>query len=109
MGNLIRTRLPSAALAVALFAAPAVSGPVPAQNAGRGEAASSNMLSVRDGPRYRDRTDWQQPYGWGRDTVGSLGYDGHYYAYNRFSGQRYRSCVEDLGYGRVGPCDAGRR
>jgi hypothetical protein len=54
------------------------------------------------------------PYGYspgwgGPDTVGSLGYDGYGYGYNRFSGQQYQSCVEDLGYGRVRPCDAGRR
>jgi hypothetical protein len=41
------------------------------------------------------------------DTIGSLGYDGRGYGYNRFSGQVYQSCVEDLGYGRVRPCDAG--
>jgi hypothetical protein len=41
------------------------------------------------------------------DTIGSLGYDGRGHSYNRFSGQVYQSCVEDLGYGRVRPCDAG--
>jgi hypothetical protein len=30
-----------------------------------------------------------------------------YYAYNRYSGQVYGSCVIDLGYGRTQPCDAG--
>lgn len=30
-----------------------------------------------------------------------------YYAYNRYSGQIYGSCVIDLGYGRTQPCDAG--
>ncbi len=58
------------------------------------------------------RQQWQgsqaQPYGWqGPDTVGSLGHDGGGYAYNRFSGQRYQSCVFDEGYGRTRPCDAG--
>jgi hypothetical protein len=45
--------------------------------------------------------------GRGPDTIGSLGYDGYGYAYNRFSGQRYQSCVFDEGYGRTRPCDAG--
>lgn len=42
-----------------------------------------------------------------RDNVGSIAYDGYGYGYNRFSGQRYMSCMVDLGYGRVEPCDAG--
>ena len=41
------------------------------------------------------------------DTVGSLGQDGVGYGFNRFSGQRYYSCVFDEGYGRTRPCDAG--
>ena len=41
------------------------------------------------------------------DTVGSLGQDGAGYGFNRFSGQRYQSCVFDEGYGRTRPCDAG--
>lgn len=44
----------------------------------------------------------------GPDTVGSLTYTWDGYAYNRFSGQRYQTCVFDEGYGRVRPCDAGR-
>jgi hypothetical protein len=32
-----------------------------------------------------------------------------YYAFNRYSGQTYGSCVIDLGYGRTQPCDAGGR
>ena len=43
------------------------------------------------------------------DNVGSLAYDGRGYAYNRFSGQRYYSCVIDEGYGRVTYCDASGR
>lgn len=31
------------------------------------------------------------------------------YAYNRYSGQVYHSCVIDLGYGRTRPCDGGNR
>ncbi len=43
---------------------------------------------------------WNEPY----DTVGSVGYNGTPYGYNRFSGQQYNECVIDLGYGRVQAC-----
>lgn len=33
---------------------------------------------------------------------------GPYYAYSRYSGQVYSSCVIDEGYGRTRSCDAGR-
>jgi hypothetical protein len=58
-------------------------------------------------PGYRS-----QAYGSGRawqapDSIGSIGYDGRGLGYNRFSGQVYQSCMEDLSYGRVRTCDAG--
>jgi hypothetical protein len=53
-------------------------------------------------PQRRDA----RPVG-GYDNVGSVGQDGYGYGYNRFSGQRYQSCVFDEGYGRTQPCDAG--
>jgi hypothetical protein len=110
MGNMMRASLfATVALAIAPLVAPASAGPVSTQNSGVSAAIPATLLSVRDGPGYRDRNGSQRPYGWSRDNVGSLGYDGRYYAYNRFSGQRYGSCVEDLGYGRVRPCDAGQR
>ena len=97
---------------------PAVAAPVLSGSAGLRVAADDGVLAVRaERKHYRhrqhvDRQQWQgsQPYayGWqGPDTVGSLGYDGYGYAYNRFSGQRYQSCVFDEGYGRTRPCDAG--
>jgi hypothetical protein len=110
MGNMIRINLiAAAALALVPLVVPASAGPVSTQNAGPSAANPAALLNARDGPRYRDRGDWQEPHGWGSDDVGSLGYDGRSYAHNRFSGQRYRSCVEDLGYGRVRSCDAGQR
>jgi hypothetical protein len=44
-----------------------------------------------------------------RDNVGSIYRGGHGYGHNRFTGERYHKCMEDLGYGRAEPCDAGGR
>jgi hypothetical protein len=103
----------SAAVLAIMAAVPASAAP--AANAAVLKAAvADDLVSVaakkktkkwRRGYYYDDAGAW---YG-GPDTVGSVGYDGWGYGYNRFSGQRYSSCVEDLGYGRVRPCDAGRR
>jgi hypothetical protein len=72
-------------------------------------ATKGKKKKVRRGPGpYYDYYDDGSWYG-GVDTIGSVGHDGWGYGYNRFSGQRYFACVEDLGYGRVRPCDAGRR
>jgi hypothetical protein len=43
----------------------------------------------------------------GYDNVGSIVSDGHGGSYNRITGERYFKCMEDEGYGRVRPCDAG--
>jgi hypothetical protein len=43
----------------------------------------------------------------GYDNVGSIVSDGHGGSYNRVTGERYFKCMEDEGYGRVRPCDAG--
>jgi hypothetical protein len=115
----------AAALGLSVVAAaaaiPVSAAPAPPQTALIGPAAADNLLTpaaVRKKKRrphlyvYGPRRYPREAYGpaWqGPDTVGSLGQDGYGYAYNRFSGQRYQSCVEDLGYGRVRPCDAGRR
>jgi hypothetical protein len=102
-------------------ALPAAAAPVLSGSAGLQVAADDSVIAVRAERKVRkhhrhrhqvNRQQWQgsQPYayGWqGPDTVGSLGYDGYGYAYNRFSGQRYQSCVFDEGYGRTRPCDAG--
>jgi hypothetical protein len=68
------------------------------------------VRSEKSWPQHaRPRTPGLRVVPAGPDTVGSLGYDGRGYGYNRFSGQVYQSCMEDLGYGRVRPCDAGGR
>jgi hypothetical protein len=56
------------------------------------------------GGHYEFDRGWRGRY---HDNVGSVGQDGYGYGYNRFSGQRYQSCVFDEGYGRTRPCDAG--
>jgi len=66
----------------------------------------------RQAPRAYRQSDrgWRGPAyerGPAYDNVGSVGQDGYGYGYNRFSGQRYQSCVFDEGYGRTRPCDAG--
>ena len=99
-----------AAAAVAASAAPVASNSVVLKAAVADDlvtvAAKKKAKRLRPADHYYvDAAPW---FG-GPDTIGSLGYDGRYYAYNRFSGQRYSACVEDLGYGRVRPCDAGRR
>lgn len=119
------TRNTLLALGLAAFAAgtalPAAAAPLLSGTAGLQAAAGSNVITVRAERKARKhkrhhqvhRQQWQggpqgYSYGWqGPDTVGSLGYDGYGYAYNRFSGQRYQSCVFDEGYGRTRPCDAG--
>jgi hypothetical protein len=104
----------------ALAAAPASAAPVASNSVALKAAAASDVISVaskkskkvyRGGYYYNGYNGYNGVApGWGGpDTVGSLGYDGHYYAYNRFSGQQYYSCMLDLGYGRVRPCDAGSR
>ena len=104
----------SAAVLAAAAAAPVSAAPVTSQSTVLNAAVADNLVSVaakkkkkvrRGGYYYDDDDGW---YG-GPDTIGSIGRDGWGYGYNRFSGQRYFSCMEDLGYGRVRPCDAGRR
>ena len=105
--------LPGAVPATALPAAWQAAPSAPAGDGHLLPAAAKKKKARRPhvyvyGPRraraYDDGPGWYGP-----DNVGSLGQDGWGYGYNRFSGQRYQSCVEDLGYGRVRPCDAGRR
>lgn len=80
-------------------------------------APDANVVQVASRKKYRHRRhhvtrggSYEFDRGWrGRyhDNVGSVGQDGYGYGYNRFSGQRYQSCVFDEGYGRTRPCDAG--
>ena len=103
---------------LAAAAVPASAAPVGPASAVLKAAVADDIVSVatkkkakkvrRGGGDYYYYGDYEPWYG-GYDTVGSLGQDGWGYGYNRFSGQRYSACVEDLGYGRVRPCDAGRR
>lgn len=91
----------------------AVAGPVPSavQSLGMQSEAAVTTVAAKRKVR-RDRWSGQRWAGqrwYDRDTVGSLGYDGRGYAFNKFSGQVYYSCMLDLGYGRVRPCDAGSR
>ena len=97
--------------AVLATALPGVAAPVPSTTAALNEAVADDATLVQapgnPRPGYRSegyglRQVWQVP-----DAIGSIGYDGRGYGYNRFSGQVYQSCMEDLGYGRVRPCDAG--
>lgn len=113
------TVLPAlAAVAVWVFGANSVAG-APAA-AGLKASVPPAVALVHSRPRAHDRRLRAHDRGHLRDpiapralpsvdTVGSLGFDGYGYAYNRFSGQRYMSCVFDEGYGRVRPCDAGSR
>ena len=102
--------LSAAVLATAL---PGVAATVPSNTAALKAAVADDAIpvqaprNIRPGYRSEGRGSgqvWHVP-----DTIGSIGYDGRGYGYNRFSGQVYQSCMEDLGYGRVRPCDAGGR
>jgi hypothetical protein len=113
------------AVVTAGAAVPAVAVPVQSGAAGLQAAVTDNsVIAVRVERKARKRLrhrhqasrqgqsgpegPYASPNGWqGPDTVGSLGQDGYGYGYNRFSGQRYQSCVFDEGYGRTRPCDAG--
>ncbi len=80
---------------------------------------ASKKKRVRQGQRYYNdgyANDWSPAYPpgyaggpsyWNRDTVGSTGYNGSPYGYNRYSGRQNYECKIDLGYGRTAPCDAG--
>lgn len=81
--------------------------------------ASKKKNRARQRQRYYNNgyaDDWSPAYPpgyaggpsyWNRDTVGSTGYNGSPYGYNRYSGQQNYECKIDLGYGRTAPCDAG--
>ena len=127
MDRYVRHTLWSAGFAAVLavgFAAPVSAGPVSPTGASIRSAVPVIVTDVRvqrrAGKKHRRvHHGHVAPYGYQRhydpgpfgpgnvDTVGSLGHDGYGYAYNRFSGQRYFSCVTDEGYGRVRSC--GRR
>jgi hypothetical protein len=99
-----------AVLAIGIAATvPASAGPISTQAGILKSAAADDVINVRTKRKWRDNGWYGGPRWHGPDTVGSLGYDGRGYAFNRFSGQVYYTCMEDLGYGRVRPCDAGRR
>lgn len=103
--------LSTVALAAALSA---VAATVPSNIAALKAAVVDEVVLVQATTNARRREHGAGGYGSGQarpgpDTIGSVGYDGRGYGYNRFSGQVYQSCMEDLGYGRVRPCDAGGR
>jgi hypothetical protein len=105
----ISAALAAAAVAVTLGLGPATAAPV--SNGEALKAQAPGLATAAHSPRRAKPRRHVRRYGAPRyaypDTVGSLGFDGYGYAYNRFSGQRYMSCVTDEGYGRVRPCDAG--
>ena len=94
-----------AALGVAALSLPAQAAPAVAPGTGLKAAAASDVVQVRHRRwhRYHGRS-WRRAR-----NPGSLRYEGPGYAYGRYSGQTYRTCQFDEGYGRVRPCDAGSR
>lgn len=102
-----------AALAIGTLypAAAAPVAPLAGVSAGSDTAAIQVASRKKHRHNYRHthrRSHGERVYGsQGYDNVGSVGQDGRGYGYNRFSGQRYQSCVTDEGYGRTRPCDAG--
>jgi hypothetical protein len=100
----------AASLALSL---PASAGSFP--SASGFATADTSLRTVEWSPRgrhHRHRGERHGRYsdnGHYSDNVGSTGYDGSPYGYNRYSGQRNQSCVFDEGYGRTRPCDAGGR
>jgi hypothetical protein len=92
-------------------AAVALAGPGVAATIPSSTVALKAAVADPATPAQATRNAWRgsPPFRQGQDNVGSLGYDGRGFGYNRFSGQVYQSCVEDLGYGRVRPCDSGGR
>ena len=98
------------AAGLASLALPASAAQLGATRAAAALAASDVTQVQWDGRRgegYSRDYGYERPRHAFRDP-GSLRYDGYGYAYNRYSGQRYQTCVFDEGYGRVRPCDAGR-
>ncbi|HEY0439886.1 MAG TPA: hypothetical protein VGD36_07400 [Xanthobacteraceae bacterium] len=114
--------LAGAAIALSVaFAGSAGAAPLPTATVAAKAATPANVSEVRHRRGHRARVvaprrhraapgyyGYGGPQYGGPDTVGSLGYTPDGYAYNRFSGQRYQTCMLDEGYGRVRPCDAGR-
>ncbi len=117
--NASRLALCAAGIGAALaFAAAAPATAAPPAAAGLAAAPDTGLMQVaarkhpkkyrhshRRGSRAPDRR-YDRPVP-SYDNVGSVGQDGYGYGYNRFSGQRYQTCVFDEGYGRTQPCDAG--
>lgn len=109
----------AAALALVVAASPVSASPLAmAASAAIAAAPAADLIvtvqaerrSGRRGSRQRERHSYParpRDRGVYQDTVGSIVYDGVGYGYNRFTGQRYMSCMIDEGYGRVHPCDAG--
>jgi hypothetical protein len=99
------------ALGLSIFAAGAASpvsaASIPSQAATVSSNVEDGVIAVRETRRRSRQPTEDNTAQYGADTVGSIGYDGSAYGYNRVSGQRYQKCMEDLGYGRVRPCDAG--
>ncbi|MBN8959100.1 MAG: hypothetical protein J0H17_21470 [Rhizobiales bacterium] len=94
----------SAAPVAALAGASAASDTAAIQVAQKKHRHYRHRRHRAGGGHYEFDRGWRGRY---HDNVGSVGQDGYGYGYNRFSGQRYQSCVFDEGYGRTRPCDAG--
>jgi len=112
--NPSKTAAALAVLSAAVLAAtfPAVAATIPSNTATLRAAVADDVTLAQATRNARQRDFGPESYAAGAgparpDTIGSVGYDGRGYGYNRFSGQVYQSCMEDLGYGRVRPCDAG--
>lgn len=117
MTNVLKLALPAAlAMALAGVAPAAAASAMPKQPSLASHVEGATLVAAkkkrpRQVRRYsRDYgndgyrgSGWAEPY----DTVGSVGYNGTPYGYNRWSGQQYNECVIDLGYGRVQACGGG--
>jgi hypothetical protein len=78
---------------------PAVAIPMPSNTVALKAAVADDVTLAQSTWSARQRHAWPGNYAAGAgvtqlDTVGSLGYDGRGYGYNRFSGQVYQSCVD---------------
>jgi hypothetical protein len=112
--NPLKTAATAAVLSTVVLTAtpPAVAITIPSNTVALRAAVADDVMLAQATRGARQRDSWRDSFAAGAgpagpDTIGSVGYDGRGYGYNRFSGQVYQSCVEDLGYGRVRPCDAG--
>jgi hypothetical protein len=109
--NPLKTAATAAVLSTAVLTAtlPAVAITIPSSTVALRAAVVDDVMLAQATRSARQRDSWPGSSAAGAGPAGpdTIGYDGRGYGYNRFSGQAYQSCMEDLGYGRVRPCDAG--